>query len=200
MTAIELRHTTPAMVQNLSDEDLLRLIAEGSNTGMEEMVKRYQKPIYRFLMRFLDSSEDAEQTTLNVLVRAWEYAPRFQHRSKVSTWLYRIAFNMARDLFERRKGRPQQIPLLEQTNLGSAGVRDAESEALQRMEMDEKYQHLQCALKQLNETDRLLIILYYFEESSYEEMEAISGFSYKVLKTRLSRARQRLRAVLEPSS
>ncbi|GDX39870.1 RNA polymerase sigma factor [Armatimonadota bacterium] len=167
---------------------------------MEEMVRRYQKPIYRFLMRFLDSAEDAEQTTLNVLVRAWEYAPRFQYRSKVSTWLYRIAFNMARDLFERRKSRPPQIPLLEQTNLGSAGVKNAEDEALNRMEMDDKYHHLQCALKQLSDADRLLIILYYFEESSYEEMEVISGFSYKVLKTRLSRARQRLRAILEQES
>lgn len=200
MTAIELRYTTPTAVQSLSDEDLLRAVAEGSNAGMEELVKRYQKPIYRFLMRFLDSMEDAEQTTLNVLVRAWEYAPRFQYRSKVSTWLYRIAFNMARDMFEKRKARPQHIPLLEQTNLGDAGTRNAESEALHRMEMDDKYSHLQSALKQLNESDRLLIILYYFEESSYEEMEAISGFSYKVLKTRLSRARQRLRAILEQAS
>ncbi|MCX6378454.1 MAG: RNA polymerase sigma factor [Armatimonadetes bacterium] len=200
MTAIELRYTTPAMLQTLSDEDVLRLISEGNSPAMEEMVRRYQKPIYRFLMRFLDSAEDAEQTTLNVLVRAWEYAPRFQYRSKVSTWLYRIAFNMARDLFERRKSRPQQIPLLEQTNLGSAGVKNAEDEALNRMEMDDKYHHLQCALKQLSDADRLLIILYYFEESSYEEMEVISGFSYKVLKTRLSRARQRLRAILEQES
>jgi len=200
MTAIELRYTTPAMLQTLSDEDVLRLISEGNSPAMEEMVRRYQKPIYRFLMRFLDSAEDAEQTTLNVLVRAWEYAPRFQYRSKVSTWLYRIAFNMARDLFERRKSRPQQIPLLEQTNLGSAGVKNAEDEALNRMEMDDKYHHLQCALKQLSDADRLLIILYYFEESSYEEMEIISGFSYKVLKTRLSRARQRLRAILEQES
>lgn len=200
MTAIELRYTTPAMLQTLSDEDVLRLISEGNSPAMEEMVRRYQKPIYRFLMRFLDSAEDAEQTTLNVLVRAWEYAPRFQYRSKVSTWLYRIAFNMARDLFERRKSRPPQIPLLEQTNLGSAGVKNAEDEALNRMEMDDKYHHLQCALKQLSDADRLLIILYYFEESSYEEMEVISGFSYKVLKTRLSRARQRLRAILEQES
>jgi len=197
MTAIELRYTTPSTAQTLTDEDLLRLVSAGNNVAMEELVRRYQKPLYRFLLRFLDSAEDAEQATLNVLVRAWEYAPRFQHRSKVSTWLYRIAFNMARDLFERRKSRPQQVPLLEQTNLGAAGTKNAETEALNRMELSDQYRNLQCALKQLNETDRLLIILYYFEESSYEEMEAISGFSYKVLKTRLSRARQRLRALLE---
>jgi len=197
MTAIELRYTTPSTAQTLTDEDLLRLVSAGNNVAMEELVRRYQKPLYRFLLRFFDSAEDAEQATLNVLVRAWEYAPRFQHRSKVSTWLYRIAFNMARDLFERRKSRPQQVPLLEQTNLGAAGTKNAETEALNRMELSDQYRNLQCALKQLNETDRLLIILYYFEESSYEEMEAISGFSYKVLKTRLSRARQRLRALLE---
>ena len=65
------------------------------------------------------------------------------------------------------------------------------------LEREDQYRLLQSALALLNETDRLLLVLYYFEESSYEEMQEISGLSYKVLKTRLSRARQRLRALLE---
>jgi RNA polymerase sigma-70 factor (ECF subfamily) len=79
-------------------------------------------------------------------------------------------------------------------------VGNAEEDALRRMEQEDQFRQLQQALQRLNETDRLLLVLYYFEDRSYEEIQAISGLSYKVLKTRLSRARQRLRAWLGEAS
>lgn len=197
--AIDRWDSTNKMPQALSDNDLMRQIATGKQEGLQELVRRYQQPVHRFLMRYLDSADDAEQATLNVFIRVWEYAPRFQFRAKVSTWLFRIAVNIARDMHEHRQRRPQQVSYPTDDRLSSGMVGNAEEEVLRRMESEERYAKLQDGLRQLHETDRLLLILYYFEEASYEEMHEITGLSYTVLKTRLSRARQRLRALLEPT-
>lgn len=200
MTAIDLPETTRDSRREVTDEALLRQIAAGNDVAMQELVRRYQGPLYRFLTRFLGSSDDAEQAVLNVFVRVWQNAGRFEFRSQVSTWLYRIAFNIARDMHAARKARPQQESLPEEYALCDPLVGNAEDEAMRRIERAEQYRQLQEALGQLNEMDRLLLVLYYFEDSSYEEMQNISGLSYKVLKTRLSRARQRLRALLGQES
>lgn len=196
--AIDRWDSSDKMPQSLSDTDLMRQIASGQQEGLQELVRRYQQPVCRFLMRYLDSSDDAEQATLNVFIRVWEYAPRFQYRAKVSTWLFRIAVNIARDMHEHRQRRPQLVSYPAEDRLSSPMVGNAEDEVMRRMESDERFATIQNALKQLHETDRLLLILYYFEEATYEEMHEITGLSYTVLKTRLSRARQRLRTLLEP--
>lgn len=197
MMAIELHGTARSESGALTDETLLRRIAEGNESAMQELVRRYQTPLHRFLTRFLGSDEDAEQATLNVFIRAWQNAPRFQFRAQVSTWLYRIATNIARDMHSSRTARLRRETSPEAVALSHPSVGNPEEEALRRMEQEDQYRQLKAALERLNDMDRLLLILYYFEDSSYEEMQAISGLSYKVLKTRLSRARQRLRALLE---
>ena len=197
MTAIDIPGTARSGRGEVTDETLLREIAQGSNQGMQELVRRYQTPLYRFLTRFLGSNDDAEQAVLNVFVRVWQSASRFEYRAQVSTWLYRIAFNIARDMHSARKSRPRQETLPDEHALTSPLIGNAEEEVLRRMEREDQYRQLQSALSRMNEMDRLLLVLYYFEDSSYEEMQNISGLSYKVLKTRLSRARQRLRALLD---
>src|SRR6059058_4440339 len=94
--------------QEVSDEDLLRLCARGDSAALEELVRRYQAPLYRFLARMTGSPEDAEEAAQDVFVRAWQHAGRFQYRARVATWLYRIAVNIARDAHSRRQSRPQE--------------------------------------------------------------------------------------------
>lgn len=193
LNTIKRQSTLGGKALERTDEELLRSAADGNEAGFSEIVRRYQSGIYRFLLRFLDSSDDAEQAALNVFIRAWEHAPRFQYRSKVSTWLYKIAYNIACDMHRRRKdySRWQEIA---KTEIPTIHV---EQEALEKIGQEVRHRQLQDGLQKLPEMDRLLITLYYYEDRSYEEMQEISGLSYKVLKTRLTRARQRLRALVE---
>jgi RNA polymerase sigma-70 factor (ECF subfamily) len=183
-------------VQTASDEDLLRLCATGDNTALEELVRRYRTPLYRFLARMLGSAEDAEEATLDVFVRAWQHAPRFQFRAKVATWLYRIAVNIARDMHSRKKARPQETRP-DSYELSQAAIGSAEDDALERLQREERSKALEQALRKLGDTDRLILVLYYLEERDYEEIQAITELSYTVLKTRLARARRRLKTLLE---
>ena len=181
--------------RNLTDEELLRLCAHGNSNALEEIVRRYQAPLFRFLLRLLNSPEDAEEAALSVFLRAWRSASQFQYRCRVETWLYRIAGNIARDLYRRQKARPEQ-PWPEQPDRELTAVDSAEATALGRIEREDRAQALQAMLARLGPTDRLLLALYYGEQREYNEIQEITGFSYPVLKTRLTRARQRLRRLM----
>jgi RNA polymerase sigma-70 factor (ECF subfamily) len=186
-----------ADVQSLSDEELLRRCANGQEAAMQELVQRYQGLLHGFLTRYLDSAEDTEQAVLNIFIRAWENAPRFQYRCQVSTWFYRIAINIAHDLHRNRTKRVPQEPWPATIERAAHPTGNAELEAFERLQRQDEFQALHRALDRMSETDRLLLVLYYFEERSYEEIQEIAQISYKVLKTRLTRARQRLRSLLE---
>ena len=109
MAAANYFTTTKGEIQTLTDEQLLRLVAQEKNEALNELVRRYQVPIYRFLARYLTPAQDIEQATLNVFIRAWQHAPRFQFRSQVSTWLYRIAINIAHDIHSSPQSRHTTI-------------------------------------------------------------------------------------------
>jgi RNA polymerase sigma-70 factor (ECF subfamily) len=180
-----------------SDEDLLRLCAKGDATGLEELTRRYQQQIFGFLYRLTGSYEDAEEATLEVFLRAWRTAGSFQYRARVATWLYRIALNIARDLHSRKLARPQEPWPEDEEVAASLAVGSAEDEAMESLAGDEMGKRLQAAMQKLSPQDRELLTLYYLQDYDYEEIQAITGLSYTVLKTRLARARQRLRRQLE---
>lgn len=181
---------------DVADEDLLRLAGSGRTAALDELTRRYQAQIYRLLLRLTGSPQDAEEATIDVFVRAWQHAGRFQYRAKVGTWLYRIAVNIARDVFSRKKARPQD-PWPETEDIAYLGTGSAEDDALRVLEQQESSNALRNAIARLGEADRLLITLYYLEDRDYDEMQAATGLSYTVLKTRLARARKRLRTLME---
>lgn len=195
VTAYEPTDCASLSVENSSDEELLRRCARGNNAALEELVRRYQPALGRLLSRLLSSPEDVEDALLNVFVQAWQHAKGFQYRSRVSTWLYRIAANMAYDIQKQHKKRLARTRI-EQADY-SAYLGNAETEALRKIDREQQAQSLQRALSRLNPSDRLLLVLYYYEQLEYEQMQEIMQLSYTVLKTRLTRARRRLRQFLE---
>src|SRR5689334_18129961 len=137
----------------------------------------------------MGSHDDAEDAALEVFVRAWKNAPLFQYRAKVATWLYRIAVNIARDAHSRKQARPKEV-WIESTEMQRLSVGSAEEDALRRVDREEQSSALKRALARLSDDDRLILVLYYLDDREYEEIQAITGLSYTVLKTRLARARK----------
>jgi RNA polymerase sigma-70 factor (ECF subfamily) len=183
-------------LENWPDIELVRRCAERDSAAMQEIVRRYQPKLVRFVGRLLVSPEDTEEAVIDVFVRVWQQAGRFEARSSFSTWLYRIAANVAYDVQHRRKTRPQTLPYASDDLLPSDTV-DVEETAITRLEREQQSRVMQRALNTLSDGDRLLLVLYYIEELDYEEIREIARCTYPVLKTRLMRARQRLRAALE---
>lgn len=175
---------------------LVRRCGAGDASAMRELIDRYQRPIYRFLYGLTGSQEDAEDAAVDVFLRAWRSSVRSRGASLVSTWLYRIARRCASDALTRhRRNRGELTMGLRYDE--DRGEELTEALAVHNLEAEVLARELRRALARLREDDRYLLALYYLEDQSYENIQAIVGCSRDVLKTRLARARARLRRLME---
>ncbi len=177
-----------------TDLALVRRCAGGDPAALREIVRRHQGALFGFLAQMLGSREDAEEALQDVFLRVWQQAGRFEGRSAFSTWLYRVAANVARDALRHRRSRVLPVPLTESS---MSAAPDPQGLALEGLEREGNSGRLRQALGALRPDDRLVLVLYYMEEMSCREICAVTGHSSPVLKVRLLRARRRLRGVME---
>jgi RNA polymerase sigma-70 factor (ECF subfamily) len=177
-------------------DELLRRCQQGDETALDALVRRYQDVIYRLAWRVLGDADLAQEATAAALVKIWERAGQWRGEASAGTWIYRLA---VRTVLDTRRGRQRwwrrwSSPLPDAV----ADARPEPAEALAEGEQqDRRERRLREALAQLSPEDRALIHLYYFEEYGLAQIEAILNVPRATLKTRLARARQRLRDRLE---
>ncbi|BDI30664.1 RNA polymerase sigma-H factor [Capsulimonas corticalis] len=180
-----------------SDLRLVQRCAQDDPAAMREIVRRYQPKLYRYLRPLLGTQEDAEEAALDVFLRVWRDAGRFERRSSVSTWVYRIATNIAHDRIRRQQAQRRTAPPVDWTDVVAP---DAEAVAIENLEAAERGRLLERCLHQLRVDDRLLLTLYYGEDLGYDEIARITQCPAPLLRVRLMRARRRLRAVMDAAA
>jgi len=186
------------MVEPVEDFTLEALRA-GDRAEFSRLVEAYSANIYRLALRMLNQPQDAEDVLQETFLKAFRHLKNFDGRSKLSTWLFRIATNEALMLLRRR--RPGQVSLDEPV-MGDEG----DQEPLQivdwcclpekEMMSQEARKHLDAAIDQLPHSLRVVFLLRDIEDLSTLETAEVLGLSETAVKTRLSRARMRLRELL----
>lgn len=177
------------------DDELLRRCQQGDEVALDVVVGRYQPRILLLACRVLGDRVMAEEATAQTLVKIWNRCGQWRGQSAAGTWIYRIAVRTVLDVqrSQNRWWRRWSRPIPAEMHDGSGGP---EEEASRREQSREREQRVQAALGQLPEADRVLVHLYYFEEQTLGEIEAILGVPKANLKMRLARARQKLRSLL----
>ena len=182
--------------QQLSIEALRR----GDRLEFARLVDVFSGPLYRLALKMLASSQDAEDVLQNTFLKAMQSLKSFQGRSSLSTWLYRIAVNEA--LMLLRKQRPE-IPLAdtlpedsEETDYAPAEFTDWCCLPEEEFLTDESRQALDQAIRRLPETLRVVFLLRDIEGLSIQETSEALDLTETAVKTRLLRARLRLRELL----
>lgn len=176
------------------DEVWLQGCARGEPDYLRLLMDRHGGGVLRFLERIVGNRSEAEELLSEVFLKVWQHAGHFGHRGLVRNWIYTIAANLARDALRRRKVRePIAAESLEALGQEAdpAGI-DPLRETLGR----ERNELIQKSIDQLHPTDKMLIVLYHFQEHSLEEIERITGIPRNVAKSRLFRARRKLRDIL----
>jgi RNA polymerase sigma-70 factor (ECF subfamily) len=139
----------------------------------------------------------AEEAAAQTFVKLWSRCGTWRGESAVGTWLYRLAVRTALDVRRgQRRWWRRFVAAPAETWPDPAG--DVASAAADRDQQAAMARRLRQALAELTETDRALVHLYYFEQRDLAEIAHILGSSADALKTRLARARKRLRVILEP--
>jgi RNA polymerase sigma-70 factor (ECF subfamily) len=181
------------------DEGLLVSAAKGGDaTAFEELVNRYERKIFRLGMNITQNREDAEDVMQDAFLKAFRNLDSFQGDSRFYTWLVRIAVNEA--LMKLRKRRPNQVSLDEPVKEGEDPVfREIEDwgpSPEQRFAQTELNQILSQVIGELEPIFRVVFLLRDVEGLSTEESAQILGISVAAVKSRLLRARLRLRMKL----
>lgn len=174
----------------LDDAQLMRRVAQRDRAAFEKLYLGYHRRLSRFLMRFAESYEAAEEIINDTMMIVWDKADSFRGSSKVSTWIIGIAYRRALKAFKHSKV---------QRNAEANAVEIEQIERLETVGADSdstRAQWLAKGMKQLSLEQRMAIELAYFLGHSCEEISQITDTPVNTVKTRMFHARHRLRTVL----
>jgi RNA polymerase sigma-70 factor (ECF subfamily) len=190
-------------LQNLPDADVVALAQEGREVAYRELIRRYERPVFSLVFRMVRdraTAEDlAQETFIKVLNNIDKYVPEF----KFSSWLFKIANNLAIDHLRRRHvptvsmdGAPDATTAaqLEATSFELASRGES---ALEELEAKELGSVIERAIAALRPEYRSCIMLRHVEGRSYEEIAATLDLPLGTVKTYIHRARNELRKALE---
>jgi RNA polymerase sigma-70 factor, ECF subfamily len=188
--------TSPAQLQNLSDEALMLRVRDGDETSFALLLQRYEKQIINFFYRQLSDYELAKDLLMDTFLRIYQAAERYEPRAKFSTYIYQIARNLSINEFKKREIRKTDSleDLDESTGLEIA---DGKLNAAEIMEQHETQRMVQDALNSLTEEHRTILILTEFQDLPYDKVAQIMGCSVGTVKSRMFRARQKIKEWME---
>jgi len=192
--------SNPAAVPAPSDEGTLVAQAQaGDKQAFSQLVKRYERKIYRLAKNITQNDEDAEDVLQDAFLKAYEHLGGFQGQSKFYTWIVRIAVNEALMKLRKRKG-DRFVSLDEPIDTGEEEVKREvavwEGNPEQQYSQEELQRILNDAVEELKPDFRTVFTLRDIEEFITEETAETLGISIPAVKSRLLRARLALREKL----
>lgn len=153
---------------------------------LETLYATHQPLIYAFCFRLLNNEDDAQDAMQSAFIAAFRSISRFRGDSSVKTWLYRIATNESLDVLRKRKVAAGRLDV--QTECA-----DQTNEVTNRITVD-------AVLRRVGAQHRVLLILRYWEELSYEEIAGVVGLPLSTVKMRLHRAREEFKIRYDESA
>jgi len=174
------------------EREWIESLRAGDEGSFRVLVERYQDRVYAMACRFSGCSHEAKDLAQDIFIQIYEHIRDFQGRSSLNSWIYRLALN--RCISYRRAVKRRAVLGRDGPVFGIAGEKTPE----EQLARNEATRELHKTLQKLPERYMTVIELYYFQELSYQEIAELTGIAVRTVETRLYRARQRLKDLLEP--
>lgn len=183
-----------------ADEELFERFRRGDARAFEDLMKRYQAPLFHFILRFVRNRDTAQELLQDSWLRILHGASEFQRASKFSTWAYTVARNLCID--HARKQVHRKHPSLEQPTGGEEGptlgeqLRDPAPATDRKAVSSELQRSLMEAIEALPEEQREVFLMREYSDLPFKEIAQIVGAPENTVKSRMRYALERLQTAL----
>jgi RNA polymerase sigma-70 factor (ECF subfamily) len=194
----------PALdLPNLPDADVVVLAQQGREPAFRELIRRYERPVFSLIYRMVRDSTVSEDLAQDAFIKVLNHLDKYRPEFKFSSWLFKIANNVAIDHLRRRQldtvsidGSPHAMTATE-IEATSFDLADQAESPLDELASRELGSIIEEAIGQLRPEYRNCIMLRHVEGRSYEEIAATLDLPLGTVKTYIHRARHQLREALE---
>ncbi len=169
-------------MKEVTNEELMTKVAQGNLELLKVLFERHHVHVFNFLYKMCGDKMLSEDLTQEVFYKLIKYRTSY-NSGNFTSWMFTIARNSLNTHFRKNKENHEDISTIEYKLM------------LVQEDAQADYSDLQKALATLNASDRELIVLHRFQEMKYQEIAAITGSSPGAIKTKMSRAMQKLKTV-----
>lgn len=176
-------------IKDIKDEDLIQNYLQGDERSFEILVKRYLKPIYRFIYQYVSNSQNAEDLTQEVFLKVWRFIKKFDFDRKFKTWIFTIAKNTTLDFLKKKKDLPFSVFSNEKgQTIIDEKIFDSDFDFEKIIERRDLAQRLNLIIKKIPLIYREILFLYYFDGFNFREIAEILNQPLNTIKSRHRRA------------
>jgi RNA polymerase sigma-70 factor (ECF subfamily) len=182
-----------------SDLELMLRVQNGDAESFELLLNRYRLPLVSYFVRMVRDRALAEDLAQEVFLRVYQARQRYQPEARFTTWLYRIATNLALNALRDRKA--DDAPALEEDDEGVprvARIVDSRPTAEEQLMLSDRERLIREAIESLPEKQRVAVILHKYQEVDYRQIAKVLELSESAVKSLLFRAYENLRTRLQP--
>jgi len=187
----------------MNEDDLIKKAVSGDADAYGQLIAPYEKPIYNFCLRMLSNAQDAQDLSQEVFIKVYKNISKYKSRDGASfkNWLYRLANNACIDEIRKRKSRvhpesldkPMELDENEMERQIDSGLATPEETAIK----NERRAAVGNAIRKLPAEFRRMIVLRDLRGLSYEEIADITGVKLGTVKSKINRARGKLRELIK---
>lgn len=179
--------------------DLIVASKNGDEQALSRLIASYAESVHGLIFSIIGDRHVVEDLAQETFLRAITALHQYEFRAPFRSWLYRIAVNLCRDHFRRKKVRRIVSHYEKEDNQADENILiDHGENPDQYLEREEKRRHIEAALDQLPPTLRTVFVLRDIQELSYEEIAGMMSWRLGTVKSRLFRARKELAQILSP--
>ncbi len=175
------------------DIEYIQRVQNGDTVAFRYLVAQYQDMVFTIALKIVGSKEEAEDVAQEVFVKCFKSLNRFNQKSQFSTWLYRITYNHSIDTLKKNKNNYATLELKDHVH-NKVPINDAAEVGIDNKMLQAI---LKDAIDQLPAEDRVIIILYYYDDQPLKEIASIIGIKENHAKIKLHRIRAKLQEQLQ---
>lgn len=191
----------PAVLEQLSDAEVMLRVAKGDDAAFDYLIEKYRRSIISFMYRTTHNQATAEELAQEVFLRVYRSRESYEASAKFTTWLYRIATNLAvnnaRDTKHERAENQVSLDEPDEESGTTMDVADSRMTIEQQMLRDERLAAIRKVVEALPERQRMAVLMHKYQNMDYKEIAAVLKLSESATKSLLFRAYESLRESLK---